>query len=65
MCVLISERRSFMKHKLKNIVSNNSSKKRVDTYKKVSHEIKVKRLIGELDKIIIIVPGDSAKYRRV
>ena len=54
-----------MKHKLKNIVSNNSSKKRVVTSKKVSHDIKVKRLIGESDVVIIIVPGDSIKYRRV
>ncbi len=54
-----------MKHKLRIIGSNNSSKKRVVIYKKVSFNIKVKGIIGESDEAIIIVPGDSAKYRRV
>ena len=54
-----------MKHKLKISVSNNSSKKCVDTYKKISPDVKVKDLIRESNKVIIIVPGDSVKCRRV
>lgn len=40
-------------------------KKRIAIYKKISFDVMVKRLIGELDEVIIIVPGDSAKYRGV
>ena len=43
-CVLFSERRNFMKHKLK-----------------ISPDVKVKDLIGESNKVTIIVPGDSVK----
>ena len=46
-------------------MSNNSLKKRVVTYKKVFFGGMVKGLIGETDEVIIIVPGDSVKYRRV
>ncbi len=64
-CVLFSERRNFMKHKLKIGASKNSPKSRVVTYKKVSPDVKVKDLIGESNKVTIIVPGDSVKYGRV
>ena len=49
----------------KDTKSNNSLKKSVVTYKKVSPDVMVKGLIGESDKVIIIVPGDSVKYKRV
>lgn len=54
-----------MKHKLKIGASKNSPKSRVVTYKKVSPDVKVKDLIGESNKVTIIVPGDSVKYGRV
>lgn len=54
-----------MKHKLKISVSNNSSKKCVDIYKKISPEVKVKDLIRESNKVIIMVLGDSVKYKRI
>lgn len=54
-----------MKHKLKIGVSKNSPKSNVVTYKKVSPDVKVKDLIGESNKVTIIVPGDSVKYGRV
>ena len=54
-----------MKHKLKISVSNNSLKKRIVTYKKVSFGGMVKGLIGESDKVILIVPGDSVKCKRI
>ena len=54
-----------MKHKLKISVSNNSSEKRVNTYKKVSPDVKVKDLIRESNKVIIMVPVDSVKYKRI
>ena len=60
-CVLFSERRNFMKHKLKIGVSKNFPKSNVVTYKKVSPDVKVKDLIGESNKVTIIVPGDSVK----
>ena len=60
-CVLFSERRNFMKHKLKIGVSKNSPKSNIVTYKKVSPDVKVKDLIGESNKVTIIVPGDSVK----
>ena len=55
----------FIKHKLKISVSNNSSEKRVNTYKKVSPDVKVKDLIRESNKVIIMVPVDSVKYKRI
>ena len=54
-----------MKHKLKISVSNNTSKKCVDNYKKVSPDANVKDLIRESNKVIIIVLGDSVKYKRI
>ena len=50
-----------MKHNLKIGVSKNSPKSNVVTYKKVSPDVKVKDLIGESNKVTIIVPGDSVK----
>ena len=50
-----------MKHKLTIGVSNVSPKSRVVTYKKVSPEMKVKDVIGDANKVAIIVPGDSVK----
>lgn len=50
-----------MKHKLTIGVSDVSPKSRVVTYKKVSSEMKVKDVIGDANKVAIIVPGDSVK----
>lgn len=57
-CMLFSVRRNFMKHKLKIGISKNSPKSNVVTYKKVSPDVKVKDLIGESNKVTIIVPRD-------
>lgn len=54
-----------MKLKLKIGISKNSPKSNVVTYKKVSPDVKVKDLIGESNKVTIIVPRDSIKYGRV
>lgn len=59
--VLFLERRNFIKHKLKIGVSKNSPKSSVVTYKKVSPEVKVKDLIGESNKVTMIVPRGSVK----
>lgn len=64
-CVLFSERRFFMKHKLKICVSKKSPKDGVVTYKKISPEVKVKDFIGDFNKVTIIVPRDSADYGRI
>ena len=50
-----------MKHKLTIGVSNVSPKSRADTYKNVSPDAKVKDVIGDANKVAIIVPGDSVK----
>ena len=50
-----------MKHKLTIGVSNVSPKSRVVTYKNVSPDAKVKGVIGDANKVAIIVPGDSVK----
>ena len=46
-------------------MSNNSSKKCVDNYKKVSPDVMAKDLICESNKVIIMVIGDSVKYKRI
>ena len=63
MCSSLKE--FFIKHKLKISVSNNSSKKCVDNYKKVSPDVMAKDLICESNKVIIMVIGDSVKYKRI
>ena len=63
-CLLFSrnyKEEKVMKHKLIVSVSNASPKSRVVTYKKVSPEMKVKDVIGDANKVAIIVPGDSVK----
>lgn len=55
----------FIKHKLKISASNNSLKKYVVTYKKVTPDAMAKDLIGESNKAIIMVLGDSVKYKRI
>ena len=59
--MLFLERRNFKKHKLKIGIYKNSPKSNVVTYKKVSPDVKVKDLIGESNKVTIIVPGIQLK----
>ena len=53
-----------MKHKLTIGVSNKSPKSRVVTYKKVSPEAKVKDVIGDVNKVAIIIPGTPLKVSK-
>ena len=59
------KRKNFIKYKLKIGVSKNSSKKSVAAYNKVSPDPKVKGLIVESNKVIIIVPRYLVKYKRL
>ena len=50
-----------MKHKLTIGASNKAPMNKVVAYKKVSPDTKVKDVIGDANKVAIIVPGDSVK----
>lgn len=64
-CVLLLKKRNLIEYKLKIGVSKSSPKKSVGAYNKVSPDAKVKGLIVESNKVIIIVPRYSVKYERL